>query len=242
MEENLQDLKISGAGDAPGGKYNNVTISGAGDIKGDIECVYLKTSGAGDVRGNVKADRIETSGASDIKGDVECRDIKISGAGDIKGNVKAGKIRISGSSDIGGNLHAEEVEIHGCIDLKQECEVEKFTARGSFSIGGLLNAEDISIRIDGRCDVKEIGGEHIDVRIDNEHGLFIRAFMRLFSEDEGLKTDLIEGDDIYLEGTEAKIVRGNKIIIGKECRIGRVEYKDSINIFDNASVKEQVKL
>lgn len=242
MEENLQDLKISGAGDAPGGKYDNVKISGAGEINGDIECNFLRTSGAGEVRGNVKALKIETSGASDIKGDAECKEIKISGAGDIKGNVKTGSIKVSGSSDIGGNLHADEVEISGYIDIKQECEAEKFTARGSFSIGGLLNAEDINIRINGRCRVKEIGGEHIDVRLDDDHGLFSKALRYLFISEKGLHTDSVEGDDIYLEGTEAKIVRGNNITIGRDCRIERVEYKNSINIQDNAEVKEQIKL
>ena len=46
MEENFQDLKISGAGSANGGKYREVKISGAGSLKGDVECASFETSGA----------------------------------------------------------------------------------------------------------------------------------------------------------------------------------------------------
>ena len=41
-----------------------------------------------------------------------------------------------------------------------------------------------------------------------------------------LVTDLIEGDDIYLENTHAKVARGNNITLGPGCEIGIVEYKN----------------
>jgi cytoskeletal protein CcmA (bactofilin family) len=242
MEQELQNLRISGAGDASGGRYNEVRISGAGDIKGDLECNYLKTSGASDIKGNVKAKIIEISGASDIKGNVECEEMRTSGASDVRGNVTVKKIKISGASDIRGNLYAEDVEISGCSEVKLDCEAENFVARGIFKIGGLLNAGNINICVGGNCRVREIGGEHIEVRLKDEGGLITKLIRFVSAQDCRLVTEIIEGDNIYLEGTIAKVVRGNNITIGTNCEIDLVEYKNELKVVDGGKVKKETKI
>lgn len=242
MEQNLQDLRISGAGSASGGRFNEVKISGAGEVKGDIECNFFKTSGASEVKGNVKSKTVEVSGASEIKGSLECEEMTTSGSSEIKGDVKANKLKVSGSSDIDGSLHAENIEVLGCVDIKKDCEAEVFTARGAFDIGGLLNADTITINVGGKCSAKEIGGEHIDVRIGFGDNLFSKMLNYFSVTTKKLQTEQIEGDNIYLEATCAKMVRGSNITIGAECTIDRVEYKDTLNIVDGAVVKEQIKL
>lgn len=237
MEQNYGDLSVSGAGSVGGGKYNNVKISGAGNINGDIECTLFRSSGASETKGNVNAKIIEISGASDIKGNVEAEEIKISGASNIKGNVTTKKIRVSGASEIKGSLHAEEIEIRGAIDIKEDCEAETFSASGGFDIGGLLNAGNIEIRVHGKCRVREIGGEKIDVRKDD--GSFLGKVMSVFSLGEKLITGIIEGDEIYLENTNAKIVRGNNVIIGPNCNIETIEYRNSINVDASSKVNSK---
>jgi cytoskeletal protein CcmA (bactofilin family) len=245
MENQVKpDLRISGAGSSTGGSYNEVRISGAGDVNGDIDCNMLRVSGAADIKGNVKTKSAHISGASDIKGNVTCEElIEISGASDIKGDVVTKKIRISGGSDIKGSLHAEEVDITGAIDIKEDCEAERFKASGAFEIGGLLNAGTIDIRIGGKCRVSEMGGEKIDVRL-SDNGIFAlkRIVSDLFNLKDALRAVVIEGDDIYLESTIAKVVRGNNVTIGPNCEIELIEYKNQISINSNARVKEQKKL
>lgn len=228
MEEKLGNLNVSGAGSVSGGKYNEVKVSGAASIDGDIECNILKSSGASDIKGNVKAAVVEVSGASNIKGDLESQEITVSGASNIRGNVITGKIKISGSSDIKGNLHAEEVEIRGAANIKQNCDAENFNAKGAFEIGGLLNAGTVEIEIFGKCCVKEIGGEKINVRKSNNN--IIGIVMSILSFKEKLITETIEGDEIYIENTNAKIVRGNNVVIGPNCEIETVEYRNTIKI------------
>ena len=232
MEENLRNLSVSGAGSVAGGKYNEVKISGAGDVNGDIECNYFKSSGASDVKGNVKAKIIQISGASDIKGNIEAEEMTVSGSSDIKGDVTTKKIKVSGASDIKGTLHAEEVEVRGAVDIKGDCDAENFYARGCFEIGGLLNAGSINVEIFRRCRVREIGGEKIDVRKGS--GSFLGKVIGIFSTGDRLITSIIEGDEIYLENTTATIVRGGNVTIGPNCSIGTVEYRNSINV-DNSS-------
>ncbi|HEX3028548.1 MAG TPA: hypothetical protein VHT34_04435 [Clostridia bacterium] len=63
----------------------------------------------------------------------------------------------------------------------------------------------------------------------------------LFSKGFGLQADVIEGTDIYLENTKAKVVRLNKVKIDPDCNIDQVEFTDSIEVTTGSVVKNQVK-
>jgi len=241
MEDNFQDISISGAGKISGGHYKEVKISGAGTVSGDVECASFSTSGASNVNGNVKTKTLDVSGATDIKGNVDAETIKVSGGSDIKGNVTTKTIKISGASKIRGALHAEEVNISGSIEIKEDCEAEIFKSKGAFDIGGLLNAGDIEICIYGRCRVREIGGEKIDIR-KGSGNIFAKMIKYFFVHGEKLITSVIEGDDIYLEATTAKIVRGNNVTIGPDCNIELVEYRGKISVADDSKVNEEKKI
>lgn len=57
---------------------------------------------------------------------------------------------------------------------------------------------------------------------------------------ESLYSDVIEGDNIELTNTICKIVRGNNVVINSGCKIGRVEYKDKLQINNNSEVEEKL--
>jgi hypothetical protein len=48
--------------------------------------------------------------------------------------------------------------------------------------------------------------------------------------------DTIEGDDIYLEHTTAKVMRGDTVDIGDGCEIDLVEYRTDLKKTPDASV------
>jgi cytoskeletal protein CcmA (bactofilin family) len=275
-KDNRGDLQISGFGSSGGGVYNNVTISGGGNITGDIECNDMKVSGMGNIKGDVKAGNAKVSGTASIKGDLIVQnEITISGAGDVDGDVKtnlikvsgvskingnleceemtvsgtttiggdalAKKMKISGTSNIKGSIHGEEIEIRGAADIGGDCECENFRAHGGFKIGGLLNAGDIDIKIYYKCSVNEIGGEKISIRKSDGFIEIGRIIKSIFNIPEYLITQSIEGDDIYIENTVAKVVRGNNVTIGPECEIDLVEYKNELKILPGARVNKQEK-
>ncbi|AKN30033.1 integral membrane protein CcmA involved in cell shape determination [Clostridium carboxidivorans P7] len=232
MEEKLVDMKISGSGKISGGKYNEVKISGSAKVEGDIECYTYKCSGSSSVNGNAKAETVGISGSTKITGDLDTDEITVSGSLHILGDVNARKVKISGSSDIGGSLHTEDIQISGSVSIDGDCEAENFNARGGFKIGGLLNAGNVDIEMYGNCRVKDIGGENIKVRLGKGH--FFGKMLNLFMDSKGLEAGTIEGDDIFLENTTAKIVRGNNVTIGDNCSIETVEYRNKINIDSNS--------
>lgn len=260
MNETKGNLKISGSGSAGGGVYEEVKISGSGKITGDIECNEFHISGSGRVEGNVKTKEFKTSGSSRIDGNMEVGEIRVSGSSNIDGNIKCERISVSGSTQIskdlsgeeidvsgstqvGGSIQSEHVKISGNISVGGDLEAEEFIAKGGFKIGGLLNADNIEVGLGGSCSAREIGGERIEVR-EMHGGVFLlnKLFGFLFNGGLGLKTELIEGDDIYLEYTVAKVVRGNNITIGKGCIIDTVEYKNELKLLEDGKVEKEVKI
>lgn len=240
---NYGDIKISGSGTAGGGKYADVTISGSGRINGDIECVDFKTSGSSKVVGNLKAETIKISGSARVEGDIEVGEMKVSGSSHVVGQVKGQSVKISGSTHIEGNLYGEEVSVSGSVNIGKDCEAESFKASGNFKIQGLLNAGEVNINLGGKSSVKEIGGENIEVRVSVMDNFFFKKVIdKMFNSQGELTTDLIEGDEIYLENTNAKIVRGKNITIGEGCNIVLLEYSGDINISSESTVKEQKRV
>ena len=240
---NYGDIKISGSGTSGGGRYNEVTISGSGKINGDLECVDFKTSGSSKVIGNLKAETVKVSGSARIEGNVEAVEMKVSGSSHVTGQVKSQVLKISGSTHIEGSLYGEEITIMGSAHIEKDCEVESFKASGNFKIQGLLNAGQVTINLGGKSSVKEIGGEHIEVKVSIiDNFFFKKAIDKMFNSRGELTTEIIEGDEIYLENTNAKIVRGNKVTIGEGCNIGLIEYSGEINVSNESIVKEQKKI
>ncbi len=237
--DSLGDLKISGMGKMNGGKFNNVDISGMGKILGDIEANSITVSGSGNIGGNAKASRVSVSGNASINGDVEGERVESSGNFKTSGSVKAAEISNSGRIRIDGNLKSKKIISEGMLSIGGELEAEEFYTDGVFKVGGLLNANTIDVKIQWDSYAKEIGGETIKVRKGKHFGM--NFIFLLFSKGFGLQADVIEGTDIYLENTKAKVVRGNKVKIGPDCNIDQVEYTDSFEVAAGSVVKNQVK-
>ena len=82
----------------------------------------------------------------------------------------------------------------------------------------------------GPCKAREIGGERIAVRAGRKLGWF------WMWHEKRLTADLIEGDDIVLEYTTAKVVRGRNVSLGEGCDVEVVEYTGTFSRADDAKV------
>ena len=118
------------------GKYMRIDVSGASEIRGDIEADKLK---------------IGLSGASDYKGSVEVEDIEVnlSGASDlsVSGRTEYGSFDISGASSMNGfDLEADDarIDVSGASDLK------------------LAVSDTVSIEASGASDILIYGHPSID--------------------------------------------------------------------------------
>jgi cytoskeletal protein CcmA (bactofilin family) len=243
-QNNRGDIRINGSGSAGGGTYDNVIIRGSGKITGSVKCEVFNISGSGDVAGNLEAIDGRISGSGTVEGDVKADRFKISGSGKIKGDLKAKEFSISGSGTVQKNVDAQIVHIEGSGKIGMNCSAEKFTADGGCDIGGLLSADEVTIRIFGLSNkIREIGGGKISVSLGMPHGLgVLRTIVSLGIFNPVLEVDTIEGDDIVLENTAARIVRGKSVVIGSGCDIGTVEYTEFYQKNIDAKVSAETKL
>lgn len=239
MERTLRrDLIIAGSGSSGGGNFHRVKINGSGEVHGDTECIELKVNGSAKLHGNIQCETASVNGSAAILGNLAAQRLRVQGHADINGDVAGKETRIQGSCKISGSLSGEEIKIEGGSSIGGDCEAEVFLAKGSFTIGGLLNAGQIDIILYGGCRVKEIGGEKINVKKPGiAHKLKRLIFSYIFRLNVDLQADVIEGDEIYLEYTNARIVRGNNVTIGPGCEIEMVEYKNHFQADTGANVK-----
>ena len=221
-KSNLSDLRLIGTTEASGGRFALVKITGEAVLAGDTECRHISCVGNVEVRGNLKAGSFRLTG--------ECR---------VTGDLISPRIRAIGEIRLDGSIRGDSVTITGGVRVQGSCEAERLQVEGAVTVEELLSAEEVDLRLHGRSRVKEIGGGIVTVK--KSRAAKVKS---LFASggSAGLSADLIEGDTVVLEHTQALVVRGNRVTIGSGCEIGRVEYRDTLKVGTKAQVKEQVKL
>ncbi|MCL1984695.1 MAG: hypothetical protein FWG58_04795 [Methanomassiliicoccaceae archaeon] len=179
---------------------------------------------AGGTFGEVKID-----GISVIEGDVACDKMEMDGIIDVKGNVSVNKrTDVDGICKISGNVNMNDLDFDGCLSVSGDVTAENANIEGLLTVDGTLNAGTIILKFHGASCAKEVVGGVIRIY----RGIGLKQF----------RTELIEGDTIDIEQTRAKIVRGDSIVIGKGCVIGKAEYRTDLEIHQKAKVKERIKL
>ena len=238
------DLRIDGSGSSAGGSYNNVRINGSGKINGDLECRELSINGSGEVTGKAQAEKIRVNGSGHLCGGVQAEELKVNGSATFGAGVSGGAVSISGSADIKGGCNSQYVKINGTAKFGGDCSAEKFDSNGIFEIDGLLNADEINAHLYWhKSRAKEIGGGCIRVSLGDSAGLAVLKTIFTFGiHNPSLEAETIEGDEISLENTTAKVVRGNNVTIGRGCEIGLVEYKGVYRKTGDAKVAEEKKV
>lgn len=245
--EGPKNVQISGAGKINGGKFDEVEISGMGQILGDVEANRIEISGMGTLKGHAKAKRFLVSGNGTVEGDLEGEELDASGNFKVNGQVAVKEIRNQGRGRFNNSIKAEKLNCYGYLNVGNDVEAEDFLCNGSFAIEGLLNANRIEIEINGFCYAKEMGGEEILVKnAFNTPWHFLNKIITPFlghnREMDKLTTDLIEGTTVSICHTNAKVIRCSNIKIGPGCNVGEVEYSGTLEIDQRSVVGKQTKV
>lgn len=256
---------IEGVGSIAGGEYQNLVIDGAGTVNGELTAEDIEINGVGKFKDKVTAKSIVINGAGKFLEDTKCEEIDVEGSGTFKGNLEVNELQVSGSSKVekmvqGDMAHIEgalvaldgasfdKVTVDGAFKTLKSLEVEEINCNGILSIGEELNGEKIIITLKGASKIGTIGGHEIKVRKGSFYGntQIFSMIKGLFSGEssnyDGLTCVEIEGDEIDVEYTKAKIVRGCNVVIGDKCEIGKVEYSESIIASPSAKIREKVKV
>lgn len=215
VEQGVNDMRIAGVGSSSGGTYRDVTVAGVGTLDGDIRCRLFKVGGMADVHGSLTAETVDVGGVANFAGDVAADEMDVGGTADIRGRLTGGRVRSGGVITVGGGVDVQRVELRGVFTIEGDCQAEVFDGRGAFKVKGLLNAGTIDVQLWGRCEVREMGGERVNVREGRGFAFFL---------EQHLYAETIEADEVRLEDTTAKVVRGKLVEVGPGCDIELVEY------------------
>ena len=244
-DTNNIDLKINGMMTLPGGTFNSIKINGRLTFAGDFTCTDLLVNGLMTTEGTAKAAKVKINGSANFNKDVEFDSMNVMGKSLIDGNLKINELKVEGQVRISKSLSADSVNLTGMLNVNENLNSETFKTKGSFTVDGMLNSGDIEIELYGKSSANEIGGEKIRVCKGSKN--YINKLIKsLFSSfnffDIKLVTNVIEGDEIYLEYTKAKIVRGDRIEIGPGCEIESVEFKNAFSKHESSTVKDNKKI
>ncbi|WDL96090.1 polymer-forming cytoskeletal protein [Alicyclobacillus sp. ALC3] len=176
---------------------------------------------------------IRIHGKATIDGDVVCTRLDVHGVVSVSGDLEADHVHVHGQSEIAGRLISTEVQLNGGLNVGGDCSAESFRGHGVFQIDGLLNAEHIEVKIHGPSRAKEIGGQSIEIRGERRSPL---------GRWKKLRVDTVEGDDVRLESTQARVVRGNRVFVGRGCDVEGVEYRVDFQSTEGSAVHAEQKL
>lgn len=240
--QTLGNISISGSGTAGGGTYDTIKISGSGKLSGDTVCNEFKCSGSSKVENKLTVGTAKVSGSAKFMDDLKADYMSVSGSSTLLANLSVKELRTSGSIRIDGTVDAEQINVSGTVKIAKDCNSEQFYLSGGCQIGGLLNAGEIEIKLAGRCEISSIGTEVITVKHGLGQNILSDLIGSLFNQEAALHTELIEGDEIYLENTICAMVRGKTVRIGRGCKIETVEYSGTLDIADQAVVVKSVQV
>lgn len=241
--DNLNSLRFDGMGSCVGGEFDRVDISGMGKVNGNIKCNAMDVSGMAKIFGKIYCDKLSVSGTIKIEDEVIVKELEVSGTFKGLKDAQVNKFEISGIAKVEGSLKSEEIYCEGILKVKENIEAEKVDIRGNINSGGFLNCEILEMSLAGTSEIKEIGATNINVKNGKiTSSAVLNVILPSKFKNNKLIAEVIEGDDIYLENCEVKIVRGKNVKIGPKCNIQTVEYTNSIEIDDTVKIKNVEKI
>ncbi len=241
------DMRISGFGVISAGEYDDVSVSGSGKSEGLIRCKSFRCSGSFSGKSDFVCEGdFRTSGAFGNTGSIKAGEFEVAGSAKNDGPVTADSLEVSGAFSAKGSLKGNEVRISGAVRVKGDIEGEQVYISGSVDCDGLINAGQLRVRLasGGESRAASIGGESI--RIESRAGgrVTVINLGRMFKAHRGsfVVSESIEGDEIVIESTCAKVVRGRNVKIGEGCEIELVQYTGEAEISPDAKVGRVEKL
>jgi len=235
ISEDVEEIVEEKKTEEKGEKTERVSISGASKIEG-CNCEMFRAAGASKVNGDLRADDADVSGATKINGNAYFGKLDSSGALKVRGKSEGKKLDLSGSSKFEDNVDVKSIDSSGSFSVEGDVNCTSIDLSGLVKIQGILKGEEIMLNNSGKSKINKIEGGDIVVESGGS-GFFSFGFGKSGS----LEVESISGDDISLENTKAKKVTGNKVIVGRGCKIKDVEAKE-LKIHESAKVENKKTL
>lgn len=223
------------------------TIRDSGAVQHDaVRALRWTSRGAAKVLGNVDVGSMEGSGLVSVGGTWNAQSTSISGSVEVGGAAKvAGALQLSGSSRFGGPLEIGSLEARGALaaagdlssgglvhavgelELASGLSAERFVGEGAVTIhaGITAGSVDLILHHDSRAEfvrarVVRIARPPSLLSFPLPFGLRLAGITLPTATFTTLRIDATEAD---LEGVSAEYVRADRIRLGRDCHIARLD-------------------
>lgn len=230
-----RDVKSMGDIKLESGEYGEIISAGDLKLNGSIKANFIKAAGDLKAKEELEVGKLSVFGDAKFKKTVKADEASIYGDAEFQDKLTGKEIKIFGSLTA-GVIDADKMAVNGEIDKAMEINAEELVLNGEFHVDGAMNIGHGRFNLAGDSKVKEVFCEQLEVKVSKDSFQGILSGLLSRTNSGRMKVDLIEGDDIYLEHTTANIVRGKIVRIGEGSKIGKVEYSDTLEIFDGGTV------
>jgi len=190
-----------------------LNIRGSAAIYQEIHLKKISTHGYSTFHSPVSADVLKNTGTCILKDNCEFKEIVNAGHLKMK-NGQLTNIHSSGSLTIEQMLQTEHLDSIGILKAKE------------------IQAKHFQLRLSGNSKIERLIAEEVCIEKD-------RISFSLFKKK--LICKYMSGKNLKLSNTDAEIIEGNFVVIGENCNIQTLYYKEDYKISPNARVKQIVR-
>lgn len=231
----MEDLNVFSKKVIGGGEYNHLNLYGSCKVTGDIKAESADVFGSARFEKSAEIKKISVKGACKFLGPVKTENMSLYGSTKFEDEVSVKELTIYGATKFFKKVHrSEKIMVYGAVKV-DTLEADYIRIQGAIHCKGELNADKIEINSDSNNNIyiNEMVGEEI----------ICKKKSKLFSfrSSGKIQVNVIEGDKIYLENVEAKVVRGKHVKIGPDCVIDHVEYQE-LEVSSKSAIKSQEKI
>ena len=224
------EISISGSSKITGGEYRRIRVSGSLLIDGSVKTEELKTSGSISIKGSAEANIVKVSGSMSVDGDLRASLISTSGSIKVCEDTYSDTLKVSGSIS-SDEIISNVIKCSGLISSKN-IEADDIMISGAIKVENDVTANNFHLKLKGRS---RIGGTLKAKKIIVEKLEKWLSFIQL--KIDFLEVDRIIGEEVRIEYTVCREIRGEIIRIGRECRVtGNIYYVDEVTVHPKSKV------
>jgi len=236
VTESRNDITVNGGGTIAAGTYEVVTINGGGTVTGDLVCTTLKVNGMGTCKGSVKAATISVNGTGTFEGPVQAGDLTVNGDASVRAGLGVNNLVVKGNLTVDAGVAARSVEVKGFARIAGDLTADEVRGEGALEARDVKVTGGFDLSVYGASKVKSLDAARVVLRAPGSFGAM------MFFTEKRFTAESIRGTEVWAEHTSANVVSAGNATIGRESRIGLVQYTGTYALVDNGVVTEARKV
>lgn len=211
-------------------KLHSITLTGGNIKKIEKECELLKIRGFVTLYEEVRLKKISTHGYSTFHSHIAADVLKNTGTCVIKDHCEVKEIVSAGNLKM-KNGQISKVKSSGKLSIEQILQSDQFDSIG-FVQAKEIHAKLFQLKLSGNSNIERLIADEIGVKKDK--GTFSLLQKKLTCK-------YIKGRNLQLSYTDAEIVEGDVVVVGNNCEIQTLYYKENYTISPNAKVHQIIR-